>query len=65
MIKSHHNSVKVLWIHENELQASESTRNFDNVITWRQLAFYHDKVWKKRISEHHFTFQKETRVEPG
>ena len=34
-------------------------------MTWRQLAFYHDKSLEKRISKNHFTFQKETAVEPG
>ena len=65
MIKSHHNIVEVLWIYENELQASESTRKFDNVMTRRQLAFYHVKSLEKKISKNHFTFQKETTVEPG
>ena len=58
MIKSHHNSVKELWIHENEPQASESTRNFDNVITWRQLAFYHDKGLEKKDQWTPFYFSK-------
>ena len=33
MIKLRHKIVKVLWIHEYEPQASESTRNYDNVMT--------------------------------
>ena len=57
-----YNIVKVLSIHENEPQASESTRKFDNVVIWRQLAFYLDKSLEKRISKDHFTFQKETNV---
>ena len=38
-----------MWIHEHERQASESTTKFDNVMTWRQFAFYYNrtKVWKK------------------
>ena len=55
-------------MHEHEPQASESTRKFDNVMTWRQFAFYYNltKVRKKkRISETHITFHKESTVEPA
>ena len=31
IIKSHHNIVEVLWIHEHEPRVNESTRKFDNV----------------------------------
>ena len=31
IIKSHHNIVEVLWIHEHEPMVNESTRKFDNV----------------------------------
>ena len=48
MIKLHHNIVKVLWIHEYEPQGSECTRNFDNVMTWRQFAFYYNKSLEKK-----------------
>ena len=56
----------MLWIHGHvhESQASKSTRKFD-VLTWRQFAFYYNKSLEKRISKTHFTFQKETTVEPG
>ena len=57
--KSHHNIVKVLWIYEHELQASEQcTRKFDNVMTWRQFAFYYNKSFEKRISKKTFYFKK-------
>lgn len=44
MIKSYYNIVKVMWIHEHERQASESTTKFDNVMTWRQFAFYYNRT---------------------
>ena len=53
-----------MWIHECEPQASESTRKFDNVMTWRQFAFYYIKsLEEKKGSVKHFNFQKEITVE--
>ena len=34
-------------------------------MTWRQLAFHHDKILEKSISKNHINFQKEMTVEPG
>ena len=58
MTKSHHNIVKVLWIHEHEPQASESTRRFDNIMTWRQFAFYYNKNLEKGSVKHILLFKK-------
>ena len=51
MIKLRHNTVKVLWIHKHEPQASEY---------WRQFAFYLNKSLEKGSVKKHFAFQKET-----
>ena len=49
MTKSHHKIVELkCWLHEHESQASESTRKFDNVMAWRQFAFYYTKSLEKK-----------------
>ena len=66
MKKFHHNIVKVMWIHEHEPQASESTRKFDNVMTWRQFAFYFNKRLEKGTVKNILPFKKRLlTVEPG
>ena len=54
MTKSHHKIVEwKCWLHEHESQASESTRKFDNVMAWRQFAFYYTKSLEKKGSVKH------------
>ena len=61
IITSYHDIVKVLWIHEHEPQASESTTKFDNVAADpASICFLLKQKFGKRISKKHFAFQKET-----